>query len=140
MKSMSARSFLDTNVVVYADDKSTPAKQRRAVAVVEELRRARTGVVSLQVLQEYFASATRKLRVDPQVARRKVELLAQFDVAVLGTADILAAVDLHRLHTISFWDALILRAAQQTGCHVLLSEEMQHGREIDGVRIVNPFL
>ncbi|MGA7684591.1 MAG: PIN domain-containing protein [Terriglobales bacterium] len=136
---MSARTFLDTNVLVYADDKSAPAKQRIAVNLVAAHRRAGTGVISLQVLQEYFVTVTRKLRVDPQIARRKVELLAEFNVATPEVADILAAIDLHRLHALSFWDALILRSAKQTGCSVVLSEDMQHGREIDGVRIVNPF-
>jgi len=137
---MSARSFFDTNVLVYADDKAAPAKQRRAVVLVAEHRRAGTGVVSMQVLQEYFVTVTRKLSVDPRVARRKIELLAEFDVAAPGVADILAAVDLPRVHGFSFWDALILRAAQQAGCTVLFSENMQEAREVDGVRIVNPFL
>ena len=136
---MSARSFFDTNVLVYADDKAAPAKQRRALALVAEHRRAGTGVVSLQVLQEYFVTVTRKLQVDSSTARRKVELLAEFDVAAPQVADILAAIDLHRLHGLSFWDALVLRSAKQAGCSVLFSEDLQEAREIDGVRIVNPF-
>jgi predicted nucleic acid-binding protein len=137
---MSARSFFDTNILVYADDKAAPAKQRRALDLVAEHRRAGTGVVSLQVLQEYFVTVTRKLRVDPRIARRKVELLAEFDVAAPEVADILAAIDLHRLHGFSFWDALVLRAAKQAGCRVVFSEDMQEVREVDGVHIVNPFL
>src|SRR5450432_2970723 len=129
------RSFFDTNILVCSDDKAAPAKQQRALDLVAEHRRARTGVVSLQVLQEYFVTVTRKLRVDPQVARRKVELIAEFDVAAPEVADILAAIDLHRLHGFSFWDALVLRAAKQAGCSVLFSEDMQETREIDGVRI-----
>jgi predicted nucleic acid-binding protein len=136
---MSARSFFDTNVLVYADDKAALAKQRRALELVAEHRRAGTGVVSLQVLQEYFVTVTRKLRVDPQIARRKVELLAEFDVASPEVADILAAIDLHRLHGFSFWDALVLRAAKQAGCTVLFSEDLQDARQIDGIRMVNPF-
>ena len=136
---MSDRSFFDTNVLLYADDESAPAKQRRARDLVAEHRRARTGVISLQVLQEYFVNVTRKLHVDPSTARRKVELLAEFDVAAPVIADILAAVDLHRLHGFSFWDALVLRSAKQSGCRVLFSEDFQHGREIDGVTVVNPF-
>jgi predicted nucleic acid-binding protein len=136
---MSARSFFDTNVLIYADDKAAPAKQRKALDLVAEHRRARTGVVSLQVLQEYFVAVTRKLRVDAAIARRKIELLAEFDVAVPEVQDILAAIDLHRLHGFSFWDALILRAAKQAGCSVLFSEDLQPAREIDGVRVVNPF-
>jgi predicted nucleic acid-binding protein len=136
---MSARSFFDTNVLIYADDKAAPAKQRRALELVAEHRRAGTGVVSLQVLQEYFVTITRKLQVDARIARRKVELLAEFDVAAPEVADVLAAIDLHRLHGFSSWDALVLRSAKQSGCRVLLSEDLQHHREIDGVRIVNPF-
>jgi len=137
---MSARSFFDTNVLVYADDKATPAKQRRAIDLVAEHRRTGTGVVSLQVLQEYFVTVTRKLRVDSRIARRKVELLAEFDVAAPEVSDILAAIDLHRLHGFSFWDALVLRAAMQAGCSVLFSEDLQDAREVDGIQIVNPFL
>jgi predicted nucleic acid-binding protein len=137
---MSARSFFDTNVLVYADDKADQAKQRRALELVAEHRRAGTGVVSLQVLQEYFVTVTRKLGVDARIVRRKVELLAEFDVAAPDVADILAAIDFHRLHGFSFWDALVLRAAKQSGCSVLLSEDFQESREVDGVRVVNPFL
>jgi predicted nucleic acid-binding protein len=137
---MSARSFLDTNVLVYTHDEDAPAKQRRALELVAEHRRAGTGVVSLQVLQEYFATVTRKLGVDAAVARRKVELLAELDVVVPDVADVLGAIDLHRLHGFSFWDALVVRAAKQAGCSVLLSEDLQDRREVDGVRIVNPFL
>jgi predicted nucleic acid-binding protein len=136
---MAARSFFDTNVLIYADDKAAPAKQRRALDLVAEHRRAGTGVVSLQVLQEYFVTITRKLRVDPRIARRKVELLAEFDVAAANLTDILAAIDLHSLHGFSFWDALVIRSAKQAGCSVLFTEDMQEAREIDGLRIVNPF-
>lgn len=136
---MSARSFFDSNILVYADDDDAPAKQRLARDLVYEHRRGGTGVVSLQVLQEYLVTVTRKLKVDPRTARRKVELLAEFDVAAPEVADILAAIDLHRLHGFSFWDALILRSAQQSGCRVLLSEDFQDAREIDGIQIVNPF-
>ena len=136
---MSARSFFDTNVLVYADDQSSPAKQRRAVELVAEHRRARTGVVSLQVLQEYFVTVTRKLNVDARIARRKVELLSEFGVAAPDVSDILAAIDLHRLHGLNFWDALIVRSAKQAGCSLLFSEDMQGHREFDGVQIVNPF-
>jgi predicted nucleic acid-binding protein len=136
---MSVRSFFDTNVLIYADDKASPVKQRQSLKLLAEHRRARSGVVSLQVLQEYFVTVTKKLHVDAALARRKVELLAEFDVAAMTVSDILAAIDLHRLHAFSFWDALILRAAKRAGCSVLFSEDMQHAREIDGIRIVNPF-
>ena len=136
---MSVRSFFDTNILVYTDDQAFPAKQRRALALFTEHRRERTGVVSLQVLQEYFVTATHKLHLEAAIARRKVEIFAEFDVATPEIDDVLAAIDLHRLHNFSFWDALILRSAKQSGCTVLYSEDMQAGRELDGIRIVNPF-
>ncbi len=136
---MNARSFFDTNVVVYTDDRSAPAKQRRAIDLVAQHRRSATGVISMQVLQEYFVAATRKLRVDAAVARRKVELLSEFDVARPEVADVLAAIDMHRLHGFSFWDALILRMAKQSGCTVVFSEDMQQSQNVEGIRVVNPF-
>src|SRR2546423_15433063 len=136
---MPTRSFFDTNILIYADDKAAPAKQPKPLDLAAEHRRARTGVVSLQVLQEYFVTVTKKLQVDAAIARRKVELLAEFDVASPEVSDILAAIDLHRLHRFSFWDALILRAAKQSGCSILFSEDMQGSREVDEVRIANPF-
>jgi len=134
------RSFLDTNVLVYAEDRRDAAKQKRATALILEHRRQRTGVVSLQVLQEFFVTVTRKLGLDLGIARYKVEFHSNFDVAEPRIGDILGAIDFHRLHSVSYWDALILRCAKQTGCSVLLTEDMQHGQMIDGVQIENPFL
>jgi predicted nucleic acid-binding protein len=96
--------------------------------------------VSLQVLQEYFVSATRKLKLDAELARRRVEVFAKFHLAEPTVNDVLAAIDLHRLHSFSYWDALVLRMAKQAGCRVVLTEDLQHGQEFDGLRIVNPFL
>jgi predicted nucleic acid-binding protein len=134
------RTFLDTNVLVYCDDESEPAKQQKALEVLDEHTRARTGVVSLQVLQEYFVAVCRKLGLDAGTARRKVEIFAMLDVAEPKVSDILAAIDMHRLHGFSYWDALVLQMAKKAGCRVVLTEDMQHGQVIDGVRIVNPFL
>ena len=136
---MTVRSFFDTNVLVYTDDRSAPAKQRRALDLVAEHRIAGTGVVSVQVLQEYFVAVTRKLRVEPAVARRKVELLAEFQVVVPAVEDVLAAIDLHRLHSFSFWDALIRQSAKRGGCRQILTEDLQSNREMDGLLITNPF-
>jgi predicted nucleic acid-binding protein len=136
---MSGRSFLDANVLVYTDASDAPAKQRVALDLCARHFADRTGVVSPQVLQEYFVAATRKLGVDAAVARRKVELFGRLDVAVVGVPAILAAIDLHRLNRLSFWDALVIQAARQTGCDVLFTEALQAGAVIDGVRIVNPF-
>ena len=134
------RSFFDTNVLVYGDDASEPAKQCKSLELIRSHRLNRTGVVSLQVLQEYFVAVTRKFKLEASLARQKVEVFARFDVGQPGIEDILAAIDFHRLHRFSYWDALVLRMAKQTGCNVLLTEDMQHGQVVDGLRIVNPFL
>ena len=77
-------------------------------------------------------TVTRKMGVDPVIARRKLELFARMSVVVNQVDDVLAAVDLARLHTLSFWDALIVRAAQQAECPVIYSEDMQHGWKVAG--------
>lgn len=137
---MSGGRFLDSNVLVYTDDAGQSAKQKAAIALVSELRRAGSGVVSLQVLQEYFAVVTRKLGVDAALARAKVELFAGFTWHPTEVDDVLAAIDLHRLHQVSFWDALVIRSAQKARCTAIYSEDLQHGRSFDGVEIVNPFI
>lgn len=140
VKARSGRTFLDTNVLVYAEDPIDPAKKNRAIQLIVEHRRHRTGVVSIQVLQEFFVALTGKLKLDAGIARQKVGFHAGFQVVQPAVEDILAAIDLHRLHRISYWDALIIRAAKRGGCTILLTEDMRHGQAIDGVRIVNPFL
>lgn len=136
---MTARCFVDSNVLLYADDRSAGPKRDRARELIEEVMNTRTGVLSLQVLQEYFAVATKKLGIPATGARQRIELLSRLDVVVLGVEDILVAIDLHRLHQFSIWDALVIRAALNAGCRVLYSEDLQDGRRIDGLEIVNPF-
>lgn len=133
------RSFFDTNVLAYTDDAGEPSKQATALRLHAECHRRGQAVVSTQVLQEYYVTVTRKMGVDPVIARRKLELFARMSVVVNQVEDVLAAVDLARLHTVSFWDALIVRAARQAECRVIYSEDMQHGWRVDGVEVVNPF-
>lgn len=133
------RVFLDTNILVYADDRDSPEKQIAALNLIEECFTSRKGVISTQVLQEYFVAATRKLGVSPEMARRKVELLASLEVVPINVESILAAIDLQRLHGHSFWDSLILQAAIGSGCTICFSEDLQHGRNLGRLKIVNPF-
>ncbi len=134
-----ARSFVDTNVLVYTDDAADPVRQARALDVVEGLLTSGNGVVSTQVLQEYFVATTRKLGTPADVARRKVELFGTMDLVVLDLPTILGAIDLHRLHRLSFWDALVVEAAGRAGCRELLSEDLQAGRAIAGLLVIDPF-
>jgi predicted nucleic acid-binding protein len=134
------RTFLDTNILLYAEDSKDERKRRIALDLILAHKRQRTGVVSLQVLQEFFTNAIQKLSLDPAIARYKVEFHSRFHVVEPTADDVLAAIDLHRLHQISFWDAMILHCARKSGCNILLTEDLQHGRSIDRVRVVNPFL
>jgi predicted nucleic acid-binding protein len=134
------RSFIDTNVLVYSDDPRDPVKNRIAKQLVVDHMKGRTGIVSIQVLQEYFTSARGRLKLAPDLAKKRVEFFALFQVVEPTVADVLAAIDLHRLYGFAYWDSLVLHCARQAGCRELLSEDMQHGQVIDGVRIVNPFL
>jgi predicted nucleic acid-binding protein len=134
------RVFVDTNVFVYADDADAGKKRDRARGLLGELVPSGRAVVSTQVLGEFFVVATKKLGIRPDRARRRVELMAQLDVVIVRPELTLEAIDLHRLHALSFWDALIVRAASVAGCARLLTEDMSHGQVVAGVRIENPFL
>lgn len=136
---MTARCFVDSNVLVYADDRRAGPKRERARELIREVVGTKTGVLSLQVLQEYFAVATRKLGISAASARRRVDLYSRLDVVILGVNDLLGAIDLHRLHGFSIWDSLVIRAALNGGCRILYSEDLQEGRRVDGLQVVNPF-
>jgi predicted nucleic acid-binding protein len=133
-------SFVDTNVLLYAEDEAAePVKQEKAQVLLKRLTRERSAKVSLQVLQEYFAVATRKLKMDTFSARRRIEVYSAFDVVQLDSDDLLGAIDLHRLHGFSIWDALIVRAALISGCRKLYTEDLQAGFRIEQLEVVNPF-
>lgn len=136
---MKERSFFDTNILIYTDDSAFPEKQSIAIQLLEDGWNSGNIVLSTQVLQEYFAASTRKLGVPPEIAQRKIELLAHLDIVNIEHTDIVRAIDIHRLHGFSFWDSLIIRMAQKTSCTVLYSEDMQHGQQIGGVKVANPF-
>ena len=136
---MSVPVFVDTNVLLYADDRADVHKQERAQSLIREIVRDRNGRLSLQVLQEYFAASTRKLGMDPEAARRRVEIYSRLDVVRLEVVDLLASIDLQRLYGFSICDALILRAALISGCRQLYTEDLQHGFRIENLEVVNPF-
>lgn len=131
--------FFDTNILLYADDADAGAKTGVARELLRSAMASRTGVVSTQVLQEFYVNARRKLRLDGAAARARIEVYLGFDVVTVTPTLMLAAVDLNRLDSVSFWDALVIRAAEHAGCDTLLSEDLQAGRRFGPVRVVNPF-
>ena len=134
-----ARSFIDTNILVYADDAFDPRKQQLSLDLVVDLRARQEGVLSTQVLQEYFVTATRKLGLDALFARQRVTQFGHFELIQPTLDMLLAAMDLQQNHSLSFWDALIVQTASAARCRVLYSEDMQAGARIGNVLIVNPF-
>jgi predicted nucleic acid-binding protein len=136
---MKGLAFFDTNILVYTDDGSAPQKQAEALRLFTDYQRSGLAVISLQVLQEYFVTITRKLGVDPELAQKKVELLARGRVVRFELGDVVAAIELHRLTRISFWDATIVHAARLAGAAVLYSEDLQHGSSLGGISVINPF-
>jgi predicted nucleic acid-binding protein len=137
---MTGLAFFDTNILIYADDVAAPAKRARAISLIGEHRRDNSLVISLQVLQEYFAAATRKLKVDAAIAQSKVEILARARVVRFTERDVIAAIEIHRLAQISFWDAMIVHAARAVNASVLYSEDLGHGSIVAGMRVQNPFV
>lgn len=136
---MKRLAFFDTNVLVYAEDEDNPTKQLKALDLVSKHYADGTLAVSLQVLQEYFSTLTRKRGMDLALAQRKVELLSGARVVRFGPEDVISAIELHRLSRISFWDSLIVHAARLVKADVLYTEDMQDGSVVGGVRIHNPF-
>jgi predicted nucleic acid-binding protein len=137
---MSARCFVDTNILVYAHDASAGEKHERARALVESLWRTRNGVVSTQVLQELSVNVRRKAAhpLDHDATRELVSDYLSWHVVVNDGEAVLAALDLERRHRVSFWDALIIHAALVAGAEVLYSEDLSDGQRYGDVRVVNP--
>ncbi len=136
---MATRSFVDTNVLIYAEVSDAPVKQRVALDLLKRLYDEALGVLSTQVLQEYCNVALKKLHLPARHVRAQLDLYGQFEVIQVTPAIIHAALDLHQTRSIAFYDAIIVATAQTAGCDVVLSEDMNTGESLAGVRIVNPF-
>jgi predicted nucleic acid-binding protein len=137
---MSDKYFVDTNILVYAHDTSAGTKHDRAKALVEDLWRQRSGVVSTQVLQELCVNIRRKAGhpVDLRTAREIVADYLSWNVVTNTGESILDALQLEEHYQISFWDALIVQAAEASGAAVLYSEDLSDGQTYRGIRVVNP--
>jgi predicted nucleic acid-binding protein len=138
---MTAPVFVDTNVLVYSRDARDAAKHERAREWVEFLWDTKRGRVSRQVLHEYYVTVTRKLRpgLPVEEARSDVRTLFHWLTAVDPEVLIESAWSFQDRCSLSFWDALILGAAQSMGCSFLLSEALPAGQELEGIRVVSPF-
>ena len=139
---MSDKYFVDTNILMYAHDTSTGAKHERAKALIAELWRDRTGVVSTQVLQELCVNLRRKAGrpIDVKTTREIVADYLTWQVVVNSGESILGALDLEERYQISFWDALVVQSAQTAGADVLYSEDLSDSQHYGSIRVVNPLV
>jgi predicted nucleic acid-binding protein len=139
---MSDAVFVDTNILVYAHDADAGVKRERAMEALRKLWETHTGRLSVQVLQEFYVNVTRKLttRVARSTAREVVSAYGAWIREPTTAETVLRATDIAELAQISFWDALIVAAAEQVGATQLLSEDLNDGQLIAGIRIVNPLL
>lgn len=133
--------FVDSNVIVYAYDRSAGRKHTLARDLLARLWQSREGVVSLQVLQEFYTVVTRKIRtpISATEARERVRNLARWKVIYLTVPDLLAASEMSESARLSFWDGLIVRAAQNAGAITLWSEDLQTNQIFGSLQIRNPF-
>lgn len=138
---MSDRYFVDTNILMYAHDTSAGEKHERAKSLLEELWRDRSGVVSTQILQELAVNLRRKAKkpLDAKATREVLSDYLTWQVVVNGGDSIIEALDLEARFQISFWDALVVQAAQASGAEILYSEDLSDGQRYGGVRVRNPF-
>jgi predicted nucleic acid-binding protein len=133
--------FLDTNILVYAYDRSAGLKHRLAAQLVEACWENENGCISIQVLQEFFVTVTRKIAapLEHPIARQLVADLAQWRLHAPEAHDLLQAIDLQQNYQLAFWDAQVIQSAASLGCKLLISEDLNHGQMYGEVQVVNPF-
>lgn len=136
------RQFVDTNVLVYAFDTNAGLKRERARGLIRDLWDSGQGCVSIQVLQEFFVTVTRKIPRPMTVrdAAQEIEDLSAWRIHSPDPGDLLAAIDLQDLFSVSFWDAMILHSARELQCSILWTEDLNDGQTYAGVLVRNPFL
>lgn len=140
---MNARlEFVDTNILLYSIDQTEARKHQLASKLLERLWQSRCGCLSIQVLQEFYWNATRKVSVplEAATARQLVEDYGHWLVHSPTVEAVLAGITLQADHKVSFWDALILGSAHYLGASILWTEDLQHGQKFGSVEVRNPFL
>jgi len=134
-------TFVDTNVLVYAYDADAGAKHESARSRLQALWQTESGLISTQVLQEFYVTVTRKLS-RPLLRRNARAVIATYGAWPVhrpDVDDVVAASDLEERHQLSFWDALIIVSARRSRAHLLLTEDLQDGQRFDGLEVVSPF-
>ena len=133
--------FLDTNVLIYAHDRSAGNKHLRAKELVQDLWKSGEGCLSIQVLQEFYVNVTRKVAkpMAPETAAQIIADLSAWQVHRPGVEDVLDAIRLQARYQLSFWDAMIVASALQLGCPTIWSEDLNPGQVYDQTQVLSPF-
>ena len=139
---MTDRVFVDTNVLIYAHDLDAGLKHDRAVSLVFGLWEKENGILSVQVLQEFYVNVTRKISrpLTPASARGVIQNYLAWHIETNEPSTVLLASEIGERNLLSFWDALIVASASKAGADRILSEDLNHGQVIEGILIENPFL
>lgn len=139
---MKDKIFLDTNVIVYAHDRSSGKKNTIAMEIMEYLWDRKKGVISVQVMQEFYVCVTTKILkpLPLKVARKILEYLLNWDLIINDEYITIKAINLQEKYRFSFWDSLIVQSAIQSQAYTLFSEDLSDGQIIENVKIVNPFV
>ncbi|RPI33071.1 MAG: PIN domain-containing protein [Chloroflexota bacterium] len=134
--------FLDTNILVYAYDRSAGKKHTTAVQLIRDCWENENGCLSIQILQEFYVNVTHKIAspLDHLTARQIVADLAQWRIQTPVVDDLLQAMDFQHCYQLSFWDAMVVQSAARLGCKQLLSEDLNHGQIYGDVQVINPFV
>lgn len=130
--------FIDTNLLVYSMDQNEPQKREKCRQILREIRDHHRGVLSTQIMQEFFVAATKKLGVEPLIAKEILRHFEHFEVVLVTPEIIYEAIDCSIVHQVSFWDALVIVSAESAKCSEVWTEDLDAGQIIRGVRIVNP--
>jgi predicted nucleic acid-binding protein len=133
-----SKVFIDTNILVYSMDEFDPAKREKCRLLLESATKDFRGVISTQVMQEFYVAATRKLGADPLLIKDILHSFEQLEIVIVNPAIIHDAIDCGIINRISFWDSLIVVAAESAQCGMLWTEDLNDGQVIRGVRIENP--
>ncbi len=133
-----SKVFLDTNIFVYSLDQSDTIKQKKCRNLIKSLMDENSGVISTQVLQEFYVAATAKLGADPLLVKDILRSLERLETVVVSPMLIKEAIDCSLINRLSFWDAFIVVTAECAHCEILWTEDLNHGQVIRGVRIENP--
>lgn len=135
-----SKVFFDSNILIYVVDDRDLTKQNKAIEIITKSIDSENGIISTQSLQEFYNATTRKLLCTPEKAKEYAKNFASsFDVQQISPDMIYNAIDISIANKISFWDSLIVSAAQDSGCVIIYSEDLNDGQIINGVKILNPF-